>query len=200
MTMYDPDAISPSAVAKALAGCHRVVLIGGHALAAYRHARLTKDVDIISDAQAVVAPLLAAHFGLTITDYGNAKRLVDGKGQERIDVLTTTSYALWRTAFANAVPVTLDGQQLWVPTIEMLLVMKHLASRNPRRPKLRAKQDALDFEILSSRNHADVDAGKLHAIAHDAAEPDQAIDYALRVVRDFKDAAAIRDPDDLGIF
>lgn len=129
----------------------RFLIVGGWALAAHGHPRMTKDLDIWvwadpANADAVIAALEDFGFGdldLTVEDFLESDMVVQlGYPPNRVDLLTSPAGVDFETCWADRLDVTMDV--LTVPFIGLEGLKQN--KRSSGRP-----QDLVDIEILEGR-------------------------------------------------
>jgi hypothetical protein len=126
-------------------------MIGGHAVAAHGHPRLTEDFDVFVEASVPNARRL----GKSLAEFGFAAHarewkwmsakdrvLMLGRKPMRIDVLTSISGVSFETAWRGRVAVEIEG--LRVPTIGVKALLANKRAAN--RPK--DQLDVIELEEL----------------------------------------------------
>ncbi len=126
----------------------RYLIVGGWALAAHGHPRLTKDLDVwvwpaATNATAVVAALDEFGFGdlgLTTEDFTEADVVIQlGYPPNRIDLLTSPSGVDFDTCWEDRLEIDMDGLTVPFIGLEGLKTNKRASAR---------LQDKVDVEIL----------------------------------------------------
>ena len=126
----------------------RYLIVGGWALDAHGHPRMTKDLDIwvwpdSSNANSVVAALTDFGFGelgLTANDFLDEDVVVQlGYPPNRVDLLTTPSGVDFEDCWADRFPVEVGGLELPFIGREGLMRNKQASAR---------PQDLVDIQIL----------------------------------------------------
>ena len=129
----------------------RFLIVGGWALAAHGHPRMTKDLDIWvwadpANADAVIAALEDFGFGdldLTVEDFLESDMVVQlGCPPNRVDLLTSPAGVDFETCWSDRLDISMDG--LTVPFIGLEGLKQN--KRSSGRP-----QDLVDIEILEGR-------------------------------------------------
>lgn len=130
----------------------RFLIVGGWALAAHGHPRMTKDLDIwvsadSANADAVIEALEDFGFGdldLTAEDFLESDMVVQlGYPPNRVDLLTSPDGVDFESCWADRLDVTMDG--LDVPFIGLEGLKQN--KRSSGRP-----QDLVDIQILEGRD------------------------------------------------
>jgi hypothetical protein len=130
----------------------RFLIVGGWALAAHGHPRMTKDLDIwvwadSVNADAVIEALGDFGFGdldLSAEDFLESDMVVQlGYPPNRVDLLTSPTGVDFEACWADRLDVTMDG--LHVPFIGLEGLKQN--KRSSGRP-----QDIVDIQILEGRS------------------------------------------------
>ena len=130
----------------------RFLIVGGWALAAHGHPRMTKDLVIwvladSANADAVIEALVDFGFGdldLTAEDFLESDMVVQlGYPPNRVDLLTSPDGVDFESCWADRLDVTMDG--LDVPFIGLEGLKQN--KRSSGRP-----QDIVDIQILEGRS------------------------------------------------
>jgi len=116
----------------------KFLLVGAYALAAHGYPRATMDIDIwvMPEPENADAVLRAIHrFGAPLHNLTKADLERDGTvfqigiAPRRIDIITAASGLQFERAFANSLPVEIEGIQLHIPSIEDLIRNKRASGR-----------------------------------------------------------------------
>lgn len=128
----------------------RFLVVGGYALAVHGHPRMTKDLDILIDADSEnVERLLAAleefgfgSLGLGADDFTEPGSVIQlGYPPVRIDILTSADGIVFSTAYEDRVDAEIDGREVPVIGREALIANKRATGRT---------QDLADVERLEA--------------------------------------------------
>jgi len=128
----------------------RFILVGAYALAAHGYPRATMDIDIWvmpspENADAVLRAL--SRFGAALHNLSKEDFLKDGTifqigvAPRRIDIITTASGLQFETTYQNSIPVTIEGIEVRIPSIDDLILNKRAIART---------KDLADAEALES--------------------------------------------------
>lgn len=129
----------------------RFLIVGGWALAAHGHPRMTKDLDIWiwaepENSDAVIKALEDFGFGdldLSAEDFLESDMVVQlGHPPNRVDLLTSPAGVDFETCWADRLDISMDG--LTVPFIGLEGLKQN--KRSSGRP-----QDLVDIDILEGR-------------------------------------------------
>lgn len=129
------------------------LLVGGYAVNVHGYARATQDIDFLIRPDAENARKLAlalAEFGfgkagLPLDDFAREGLAVHlGVPPNRIDLLTSISGLSADEAFADAIVLTVDGQDVAVISLEKLIASKE------RSPRLRDRADAEELRRIAA--------------------------------------------------
>ena len=128
----------------------RFLIVGGYALAAHGHPRMTKDLDILvgadpGNAECLLASLDEFGFGsldLTAADFAEPGAVIQlGYPPVRIDLLTSVDGVEFEQAYADRVEIEIDGRPVPVIDRPSLIANKRATGR---------LQDLADVERLES--------------------------------------------------
>lgn len=143
-------------------GGWRWALAGGVALAAYGHARLTLDVDIVTERPAqpaLIAALEADGYRTLYASSGFSNHRHDDPGRGRIDLIYVDAGTA-ETLFADTRELPgPNGRMITVPRPEHLIAMKVQAIKNA--PE-RTWQDMADIGFLLALPGIDRDEARRH--------------------------------------
>jgi hypothetical protein len=128
----------------------KFILVGAYALAAHGYPRATMDIDIWimpspENADAVLRAL--SRFGAPSYNLTREDLLKDGTvfqigiAPRRIDIITTASGLQFETAYQNSIPITIEGIEVRIPSIDDLILNKRAIGRT---------KDLADAEVLES--------------------------------------------------
>jgi hypothetical protein len=137
----------------------RFLLIGAYALAAHGYPRATMDIDLWvmptrENAEAVLRAL--RRFGAPLHDLTREDLERDGTifqigvAPRRIDIMTTASGLKFDEAFAHAIPIMIEGLEVFVLSVADLIRNKRASGRT---------KDLADAEALE--NLGDSELGRL---------------------------------------
>ena len=112
-----------------------VLLVGGHALHAYRYTRMTIDFDfmVAEENYAVLREFLAAQNFKEQGQVGQFGRFRPGPGQDPVLDIGKVNGATFDKLWSAAEQHDWDGAQLRVPAFMHLIALKLHASKNPHR-------------------------------------------------------------------
>lgn len=132
------------------------VLVGAHGLASWRgKPRATEDVDVVvmsKHLKKAVKALIAAFPDLEPVDLPVVIRLRNRESQDvLIDVMKPVQQP-YVEAFRNTYPLTIDGEAVRIPSVEMAIVMKFSAMTSLHRRDEDKFQDAHDFIYMVKNN------------------------------------------------
>jgi hypothetical protein len=152
----------------------RPVLMGTYGLNGYRsEARATQDVDVLvtkREGRKAVRVLEEAFPYLEVHDLPVVTRFVNPVSQKVVlDVMKPNQRSV-QIVFWNTVRI---GETHRIPTLEMVLVLKFLAMKGPRRDAAKKLLDAADFTDVVTHNRRQLDLEKLKRLA-DKANPGSA--------------------------
>ncbi len=144
------------------------VLVGAHGLATWRgKPRATEDVDVVVAAKQLkkaVAALTASFENLESVDLAVVVRLRDRETHDvLIDVMKPFQQP-YREALKHTRTVTIDGESVRIPSLEMALVMKFSAMISINRADEDKHLDAHDF-IRMVKNNPKIDKRELARFA-----------------------------------
>lgn len=133
----------------------KFVLVGAYALAAHGFPRATMDIDIwvmpsVENADAVLRAI--QRFGAPVHDLTREDLEKDttvfqiGVAPRRIDLITGATGLQFEKAFARSIPLTINGLELKVLSIDDLITNKRATGRT---------RDLADVEILESHKHSE---------------------------------------------
>jgi len=128
----------------------RFILVGAYALAAHGYPRATMDIDIWvmpspENADAVLRAL--RRFGAPLQDLTKEDLLTAGTifqigvAPRRIDIITAASGLQFEPAYQNSIPVTIEGIEVRILSIDDLILNKKATGRT---------KDLADAEVLES--------------------------------------------------
>jgi len=128
----------------------KFILVEAYALAAHGYPRATMDIDIWvmpspENADAVIRAL--SRFGAPLHNLTKEDLLEDGTifqigvAPRRIDIITTASGLQFETTYQNSSPVTIEGIEVRIPSIDDLILNKRAIGRT---------KDLADAEALES--------------------------------------------------
>ncbi len=128
----------------------KFILVGAYALAAHGYPRSTMDMDIWimpspENADAVFRAL--QHFGAPLHNLTKNELQKDGiifqigVAPRRIDIITALSGLQFEPAYRNSIPVTIEGIEVRIPSIDDLICNKKATGRT---------RDLADVEALES--------------------------------------------------
>jgi len=132
-------------------------LIGAYALAAHGYPRATMDIDLWvmptrENAEAVLRAL--RRFGAPLHDLTREDLERDGTifqigvAPRRIDIMTTASGLKFDEAFAHAIPIMIEGLEVFVPSVADLIRNKRATGRT---------KDLADAEALENLGDSELD-------------------------------------------
>lgn len=127
------------------------LLIGGHAVAAHGHARMTFDVDFLaraSDREAWMGRAAAGGLGC-VAQSDNFAQFAAGEDGEAFDLMFVSDDT-FAGMQAAAVSADLGPVRVPVPSLRHLIALKLHALRHA--PEVRMSKDASDIEMLLRRN------------------------------------------------
>ena len=135
----------------------RFLLIGAYALAAHGYPRATMDIDLWvmptrENAEAVLRAL--RRFGAPLHDLTREDLERDGTifqigvAPRRIDIMTTASGLKFDEAFAHAIPIMIEGLEVFVPSVADLIRNKRATGRT---------KDLADAEALENLGDSELD-------------------------------------------
>lgn len=128
----------------------RFLVVGGYALAAHGHPRMTKDLDVLvepepANAERLIAALADFGFGaigLTAADFTEPGAVIQlGYPPLRIDLLTSLDGVPFEEAYEGRVEIDVDGRPIPVIGRDALIANKRATGRH---------QDLADVERLES--------------------------------------------------
>jgi predicted nucleotidyltransferase len=133
----------------------KFILVGAYALAAHGYPRATMDIDIWvmpspENADAVIRAL--SRFGAPLHNLTKEDLLEDGTifqigvAPRRIDIITTASGLQFETTYQNSIPVTIEGIEVRIPSIDDLILNKRAIART---------KDLADAEALESLKNSE---------------------------------------------
>jgi hypothetical protein len=133
----------------------KFILVGAYALAAHGYPRATMDIDIWvmpspENADAVLRAL--SRFGAPLHNLTKEDLLEDGTifqigvAPRRIDIITTASGLQFETTYQNSIPVTIEGIEVRIPSIDDLILNKRAIGRT---------KDLADAEALESLKNSE---------------------------------------------
>jgi hypothetical protein len=136
----------------------RFLLIGAYALAAHGHPRATMDIDLWvaptrENAEAVLRAL--RRFGAPLHDLTREDLERDdtvfqiGVAPRRIDIMTGVSGLRFDEAFARAIPVRIEGLEVFVPSVADLIRNKRATGRTKDLADVEALEDLGDSKLES---------------------------------------------------
>jgi len=128
----------------------RFILVGAYALAAHGYPRATMDIDIWimpspENADAVFRAL--GRFGSPLHNLTKEDLQRDGTvfqigvAPRRIDIITTASGLQFEPAYRDSIPVSIEGIEIRIPSIDNLILNKRATGRT----KDLADAEALEF-------------------------------------------------------
>jgi len=128
----------------------KFLLVGAYALAAHGYPRATMDIDIWvmpspDNADAVLRAL--NRFGAPLENLTRKDLQADGTifqigiAPRRIDIITTASGLQFEATYRNSIPVTIEGIEVRIPSIDDLILNKRAIGRT---------KDLADAEALES--------------------------------------------------
>lgn len=133
----------------------RFLLIGAYAMAAHGYPRATMDIDIwvLPSPENAEAVLRALHrFGapmnnLTKEDLRKEGIIFQiGVAPRRIDIITTASGLKFEETYEGSMPVTIEGIEVHIPSVEDLIRNKRATGRT---------KDLADVEALESLKNSE---------------------------------------------
>ena len=128
----------------------RFILVGAYALAAHGYPRATMDIDIWvmpspANADAVLKALRrfgAPSQNLTREDLQKDGTIFQiGVAPRRIDIITSATGLQFESAYRNSVPITIEGIEVRIPSLDDLIHNKKTTGRT---------KDLADAEALES--------------------------------------------------
>lgn len=133
----------------------KFILVGAYALAAHGYPRATMDIDIWvrpspDNADAVLRAL--RRFGaplhtLTREDLQTEGTIFQiGVAPRRIDIITAASGLQFEAAYRRAIPVTIEGMDVRIPSIDDLILNKRATGRT---------RDLADAEALEALRNSE---------------------------------------------
>jgi hypothetical protein len=133
----------------------KFILVEAYALAAHGYPRATMDIDIWvmpspENADAVIRAL--SRFGAPLHNLTKEDLLEDGTifqigvAPRRIDIITTASGLQFETTYQNSSPVTIEGIEVRIPSINDLILNKRAIGRT---------KDLADAEALESLKNSE---------------------------------------------
>jgi hypothetical protein len=133
----------------------KFILVGAYALAAHGYPRATMDIDIWvmpspENADAVLRAL--SRFGAPLHNLTKEDLLEDGTifqigvAPRRIDIITTASGLQFETTYQNSIPVTIEGIEIRIPSMDDLILNKRAIGRT---------KDLADAEALESLKNSE---------------------------------------------
>jgi len=133
----------------------RFLLVGAYALAAHGYPRATMDIDIWvmpspENADAVLRAL--SRFGAPLENLTKGDLLTAGTifqigvAPRRIDIITAASGLEFEPAYRNSIPVTIEGIEVRIPSIDDLIQNKKATGRT---------KDLADVEALESLKNSE---------------------------------------------
>jgi hypothetical protein len=133
----------------------KFILVEAYALAAHGYPRATMDIDIWvmpspENADAVIRAL--SRFGAPLHNLTKEDLLEDGTifqvgvAPRRIDIITTASGLQFETTYQNSIPVTIEGIEVRIPSIDDLILNKRAIGRT---------KDLADAEALESLKNSE---------------------------------------------
>jgi hypothetical protein len=134
----------------------RVLLIGAYALAAHGYPRATMDIDLWveptrTNAEAVLRAL--RRFGAPLHDLTREDLERDGTifqigvAPRRIDIMTTASGLKFDEAFAHAIPIMIEGLEVFVLSVADLIRNKRASGRTKDLADAEALENLGDSEL-----------------------------------------------------
>jgi hypothetical protein len=133
----------------------KFILVEAYALAAHGYPRATMDIDIWvmpspENADAVIRAL--SRFGAPLHNLTKEDLLEDGTifqigvAPRRIDIITTASGLQFETTYQNSIPVTIEGIEIRIPSMDDLILNKRAIGRT---------KDLADAEALESLKNSE---------------------------------------------
>jgi len=133
----------------------KFILVGAYALAAHGYPRATMDIDIWvmpspENADAVLRAL--SRFGAPLHKLTKEDLLQDGTifqigvAPRRIDIITSASGLQFETTYQNSIPVNIEGIEVYIPSIDDLILNKRAIGRT---------KDLADAEALESLKNSE---------------------------------------------
>ena len=135
----------------------KFLLVGAYAMAAHGYPRATMDIDLWvmptrENAEAVLRALRrfgAPLHGLTREDLERDGTIFQiGVAPRRIDIMTTASGLEFDEAFAHAIPVRIEGLEVFIPSVADLIRNKRATGRT---------KDLADAEALENLGDSELD-------------------------------------------
>ncbi|MCF8036737.1 MAG: nucleotidyltransferase [Desulfobacteraceae bacterium] len=133
----------------------KYILVGAYALAAHGYPRATMDMDIWvmpspDNAEAVLRALRS--FGAPLHNLTNQDLQTDGTifqigvAPRRIDIITAASGLRFERTYQNSIPVSIDGIELRIPSIDDLIINKKTTGRTKDLADAEALEDLKDSD------------------------------------------------------